>query len=66
MHQLVWVKNCLISEVIGGRKISSCEVFESCSRKFKIINSEIKVSALEKNYFRAFCIGSNIIIFHNS
>ena len=30
---------------------SSCEVFDSCSRKFTIINLEMKVLALEINYF---------------
>ena len=51
--------------VIGGRRISSCEVFDSYSRKFTTIISEIKVSALELNYFEAFCIGSNIVVFHH-
>ena len=37
---------------------SSCEVFDSCSRKFTIINLEMKVLALEINYFKAYCIGS--------
>ena len=43
--------------VIGGRKISSCEIFNSCSRKFTIFTSEMKVSALEINSFRAICFG---------
>ena len=47
--------------VIGGRKISSCEVFDRCSRKFTTITSEIKVSSLEKNYCEAFCVDSNIV-----
>ena len=52
--------------VIGGEHNTSCEVFDSFSRKFTTITSEIKVSSLERNYFEAFCIGSNIVIFNNS
>ena len=52
--------------VIGGYNISSCEVFDSCSRKFTIIISEIKVSASEISLFEAFCIGSNIVIFQHA
>ena len=63
-HASVSMSNKLF--VIGGQKISSCEVFDSCSRKFTIINSEIKVSALVGNYFKAFCIGSNIVVFYHS
>ena len=63
-NALIGIGNKLF--VIGGRRISSCEVFDSCSRKFTFINSDIKVSSLETNYFRAFCIGSNIVVFHNS
>ena len=51
--------------VIGGMHISSCKVFDSCSRKFTTITSEIKLLDLEKNYFKAFCIGSNIVVFHH-
>ena len=49
--------------VIGGMHISSCKVFDSCSRKFTTINSAIKVSSLEINYCEAFCVGSH---FHHS
>ena len=45
--------------IIRGMHFSSCEVFDSCFRKFTIINSEMKVLALEINYFKAYCIGSN-------
>ena len=52
--------------VIEGSRISSCEVFDSFFRKFTTIYSEMKLSALDKYYFRAFCIGPNIVIFHPS
>ena len=52
--------------VIGGSRILSCEVFDSCSRKLAILNWGMKVSALEKKYFRAFCVGFNIVAFHHS
>ena len=51
--------------VIGGYRISSCEVFDTCSRKFTIIKLEMKVSAIEKSCFRALCIGSSIVVFHH-
>ena len=63
-HAAVSMGNKLF--VVGGIRISSCEVFDSCSRKFTNIKSEIKVSALEVNYFRTFSIGSNIVVFHHS
>ena len=63
-HASVSVGNKLF--IIGGYKISSCEVFDSCSRKFTFINSNMKVSAFEINYFRAICIGSIIVVFHHS
>ena len=66
-------KDCVMDQlasnnlfVIGGSKISSCEVFDSCSRKFTIINSQMKVSALVGNRFKAFCISSNIVVFYLS
>ena len=52
--------------VIGDDRTLSCEVFDSCSRKFTIINSEMKVSGLERNFFEAFCVGSNIVVFCHS
>ena len=52
--------------VFGGSRISSCEVFDSCSRKFTTITFEIKVSFYKLNYFEALCIGSNIVVFHHS
>ena len=63
-HAAVSMGNKLF--VIGGDRISSCEIFDSFSRKFTVINSEITVSAFEHNYFEAHCIGSNIVIFHHS
>ena len=52
--------------VIGGYKSTSCEVFDSCSRKFININLEIKSTAFDKYFFRAFSIGPNIVIFQHS
>ena len=63
-HAAVSMGNKLF--VIGGYKISSCEVFDSCSRKFTTITSEMKLLDLERSYFKAFCIGSNIVVFHHS
>ena len=63
-HAAVSMGNKLF--VIGGSRISSCEVFDSWSRIFTNINSEMKVSALERNIFKAFCVGSNIVVFHHS
>ena len=42
---------------------TSCEVFNSFSRKFTKVNSEIKVRNFEEQYFNAFSIGNNIVIF---
>ena len=52
--------------VIGGSRISSSEVFDSCSRKFSIINSQMNLSTLVRNPFKSFSIGSNIVVFHHS
>ena len=48
--------------VIGGFYTSNCEKFDSYSRKFTKINSEIKGSNFDK-YFNALSIGNNIIVF---
>ena len=50
--------------VVGRLQTTSCEVFDSCSRKFINITSEMKT--LQKNYFGAFFIGFDIVIFHYS
>ena len=63
-HDAVSMSNKLF--VVGGSRISSCEVFDSCSRKFTTITFEIKVSFYKLNYFEALCIGSNIVVFHHS
>ena len=59
-HAVVSMGNKMF--VIGGEKTKSCEVFDSCSRKFTKINSEIKSSDFEKN-FNAFSIANNIVVF---
>ena len=63
-HAAVSMGNKLF--VIGGIRTTSCEMFDSCSRIFININSEMKVSALDKYYFRAFCVGYYILVFHHS
>ena len=63
-HASVSIGNKLF--VIGGFETSSYEVFDSCSKKFMIIKSEIKVKDIEKHYTEAFCVGNSIIIFHHS
>ena len=62
--------------VIGGNLTSSCEVFDSHSRKITAMKSEIKLSAKDLNIFNIklpfkdlnifneFCIGYNIVVFH--
>ena len=62
-HAAVTMGNKLF--IIGGGETSSCEIFDSSSRKFTFINSENKVSASEVYYFGAFCIGSNIVVFQH-
>ena len=51
--------------VIGGKYTTSCEVFDSFSRKCTKINSEIKDLNLERCFFHAFCIGNNIVVFQD-
>ena len=51
--------------VIGGTTSASCEVFDSHSRKFTAIKSDIKLSAADKTCFDAFCIGYNIVVFQH-
>ena len=50
--------------VIGGCKATNCEMFDSFSRKFTKINSELKVSNFLR--YEAFSIGNNIVIFQVS
>ena len=51
--------------VIGGNQTTSCEVFDSCSRKFTIIESGLKIHEIKRSYFDAVCIGDSLVIFHN-
>ena len=62
-HAVVNIGNKLF--VIGGRTTSSCEVFDSFSRKFLIIKSYMKTTVLEKFYTEAFSVGENIVVFHH-
>ena len=59
-HVAVSMGNKMV--VIGGHKTFNCEVFASYSRKFTKFNSEVKDSDFE-NYFNAFSIGNNIVVF---
>ena len=47
--------------VIGGKYTTSCEVFDSRSRKFSNINSDI-YPYLEEYYFDALSIGNHIVV----
>ena len=49
--------------VIGGSYTTSCEVFDSYSRKFTKIISEIKDFDVVSTDFKAFSIGNNIVVF---
>ena len=51
--------------VIGGKYTTSCEVFDSFSRKFSKINSEL-VPDFKGWHFKAFGIGNNIVVFQVS
>ena len=51
--------------VIGGYHTTSCEVFDSFSRKFANIYSKIKVSDIKKWYFYAYSFGNNIVVFQD-
>ena len=59
-HAAVSMGNKLF--VIGGDIRYNCEVLDSFSRKFTIINSEIKEFDFEMN-FNAFSIRNNILVF---
>ena len=59
-HAAVSMGNKLF--VIGGSKTTNCELFDSFSRKFTNINSEI-FPILETWYYDAFSIGNNIVVF---
>ena len=59
-HAVVSMVNKMF--VIGGEHTTSCEVFDSCSRKFTKIISEIQISDFREWYFKAFNIGNNIVI----
>ena len=51
--------------IVGGNYTTSCEVFDSRSRKFTTISSEI-ISALEDWCLDAFSIGNKIVMFHKN
>ena len=51
--------------VIGGYWTTSCEVFDSYSRKFTTMNTSINKPAIGCWYFEAFGIGNIILVFHN-
>ena len=51
--------------VIAGDETTNCEVFDSFSRKFTNIYSEISPD-LEGQYFNAFSIGNNIVVFQTN
>ena len=62
-HAAVSVGNKMF--IIGGYRSTSCEVFDSRSRKFTTISSEI-ISDLEDWCLDAFSIGNKIVMFHKN
>ena len=50
--------------VIGGYHTTSCEVFDSISKKFTLIKSFSNLSTVESSEFSAVCIANDIIILH--
>ena len=51
--------------VIGGYNTTSCEAFDSISRIFTIVKSELNKPAVDDCYCEAFCIGNSILVFHH-
>ena len=51
--------------VIGGYDNTSCEMFDSFSKKFTNINSKIKVSDIKECCFYAYSFGKNILVFQD-
>ena len=51
--------------VIGGYETLGCEIFDSCSRMFTIMTSNLKTYAIKEWYFEAFCIGNSIVVYHH-
>ena len=51
--------------VIGGVRTTSCEVFDSYSRKFTMLNTRLNKPAIDGQYFAAFCVGNSIVVFHH-
>ena len=60
-HSTVSMGNKLF--VVGGYKTSSCEVFDSKSRKFVILKQVSNMPNFDKNIFKSVCIGDNIVVF---
>ena len=52
--------------VIGGDISTNFEVFDSCSRKFTNILSDIKIPDFREWFFKAFNVGNNIVVFQDS
>ena len=51
--------------VIGGYFTTSCEAFDTYSRKFTRLNTSLNIPAIDEWYFVAFCIGDSIVVFHH-
>ena len=51
--------------VVGRLQTTSCEVFDSCSRKFTKIESGLKKHEIKSWYFDAFCVDNSLVVFHN-
>ena len=48
--------------VVGGYNTSSCEVFDSYSRKYTLINLDI-INSIDTYNFKAVCLGNKILVF---
>ena len=62
-HAAVSMSNKLF--VIGGRYTTSCEIFDSYSRQFTEIESDLTVPNMKSKYSMAACIGDYILVFHS-
>ena len=56
--------------VIGGRKTSTCEVFDNRSRKFVVLKQDLNVPNFQRGFFqskravfKSVCIGDKILVF---
>ena len=61
LHAVVSMGNKMF--IIGGYYITSCEVFDSYTRKYTNIYSKIKVSDIKEWCFYAYSFGKNIVVF---